>query len=100
MLYEVITIAQAWLHGEAQAANVAVLQPRTADVSDETVAAAVAQVNAGLPDYARVHHWLRAEQPFGVANGLATANGRLRRAALFEHYRTAIEAVLAGHDVV
>ncbi len=98
-LVQQLPIAQAWLHGEAQAANVAVLQPRTADVSDETVAAAVAQVNAGLPDYARVHHWLRAEQPFGVANGLATANGRLRRAALFEHYRTAIEAVLAGHDV-
>ncbi|MBU2325512.1 MAG: hypothetical protein KJ884_21375, partial [Gammaproteobacteria bacterium] len=44
-----------------------------------------------LPDYARVHHWLRADAPFSASNDLATANGRLRRAALFTHYRTAIE---------
>ncbi|QQE87519.1 AMP-binding protein [Azotobacter chroococcum] len=94
-LVQQLPIAQAWLHGEAQPANVAVLQPRSAGIDDEALARAVARVNAGLPDYARVHHWLRAEQPFSVANGLATANGRLRRAALFQHYRTAIERVLA-----
>ncbi|MFD2836667.1 AMP-binding protein [Azotobacter vinelandii] len=88
-------IAQAWLYGEALPANVAVLQPRSAGIDDEALAQAVARVNAGLPDYARVHRWLRAEQPFGVANGLATANGRLCRAALLEHYRTAIERVLS-----
>jgi len=94
-LVQQLPIAQAWLHGEAMAANVAVLQPRSAGIDDEVLAQAVAQVNAGLPDYARVHHWLRAEQPFSAVNGLATANGRLRRAALFQHYRAAIERVLA-----
>lgn len=89
-------IAQAWLHGEACPTNVAVLQPRGAEITDEAIAAAVARVNAGLPDYARVHHWLRAEGPFTAANGLATANGRLRRSALFQHYRAAIERVLAA----
>lgn len=89
-------IAQAWLHGEACPTNVAVLQPRSAEITDEAIAAAVARVNAGLPDYARVHHWLRAEGPFTAANGLATANGRLRRSALFQHYRAAIERVLAA----
>lgn len=96
-LVQQLPIAQAWLHGEAIAANVAVLQPRSAEVTDEALEQAVARVNAGLPDYARVHHWLRAEQPFGVANGLATTNGRLRRAALLQHYRAAIERVLATH---
>ncbi|GAB3393612.1 acyl-CoA synthetase family protein [Azotobacter armeniacus] len=94
-LMQQLPIAQAWLHGEAQVANVAVLQPRSAEITDEALAQAVARVNAGLPDYARVHHWLRAEQPFGVANGLATANGRLRRGALLQRYRAAIEHVLA-----
>lgn len=89
-------IAQAWLHGEACPTNVAVLQLRSAEITDEAIAAAVARVNAGLPDYARVHHWLRAEGPFTAANGLATANGRLRRSALFQHYRAAIERVLAA----
>ena len=86
-------IAQAWLHGEALAQNVAVLAPRRADCSDAELDAAIAAANATLPDYARAHHWLRATQPFTSANGLTTANGRLRRNALLDHYRTAIEAV-------
>lgn len=88
-------IAQAWLYGEALPANVAVLVAR-GGADDAQLQAAVERVNAGLPDYARVHHWLRAAQPFAEANGLATANGRLRRAALFQHYRQAIDACLAA----
>ncbi|MBU2012897.1 MAG: AMP-binding protein, partial [Gammaproteobacteria bacterium] len=88
-------IAQAWLHGEALAQNVAVLVPRRAELSDAELQAAVERVNAGLPDYARVHHWLRAAEPFTAGNGLATANGRLRRNALFNHYQSAINALLS-----
>ncbi|WP_172147766.1 MULTISPECIES: AMP-binding protein [Pseudomonas] len=94
-LVQQLPIAQAWLHGEALPANVAVLVPRFADSSDEDLAAAVEQVNRQLPDYARVHHWLRAEQPFSSANQLATANGRLRRAALYQHYQSAIDESMA-----
>ena len=79
-------IAQAWVHGEARPENLAVLVPRRADCSDVELEAAVAAANAGLPDYARAHRWLRAEAPFTPANGLLTANGRLRRAALAAHY--------------
>lgn len=88
-------IAQAWLHGEALAQNVAVLVPRRAELSDAELQAAVERVNAGLPDYARVHHWLRAAEPFSASNGLATANGRLRRDALLSHYQAAVAAVLS-----
>ena len=84
-------IAQAWLHGEALPANVAVLVPRRDGLPDGVLQAAVDAVNADLPDYARVHHWLRAGTAFTPANGLATANGRLRRAALLQRYRSAIE---------
>ena len=93
-LVQQLPIAQAWLHGEALPANVAVIVPR-GEVGDALLQAAIDRVNAGLPDYARVHRWLRAEQPFAEANGLATANGRLRRAALFQHYRSAIDALMA-----
>jgi long-subunit acyl-CoA synthetase (AMP-forming) len=84
-------IAEAWLYGEALPANVAVLVPRRDDIPDSVLHAAVAAVNEGLPDYARVHHWLRAAEAFTPANGLATANGRLRRAALLDRYCNAIE---------
>jgi len=83
-------IAQAWLHGEALPRNVAVLVPRRADLADAALADAVRAVNRELPDYARVHHWLRADAAFTAANGLATPNGRLRREALFATYREAI----------
>ena len=94
-LVQQLPIAQAWLHGEALPANVAVLVPRYPNTPDAQLQAAVDAVNHGLPDYARVHHWLRADAPFNASNDLATANGRLRRTALFNHYQAAIEALMA-----
>jgi long-subunit acyl-CoA synthetase (AMP-forming) len=85
-------IAQAWLHGEARAENVAVLVPRDPAVTNMQIDAAVGEVNARLPDYARVHQWVRAREPFTAANGLATANGRLRRAAILQAYPFAGES--------
>ncbi|MVW74854.1 AMP-binding protein [Pseudomonas xionganensis] len=95
-LVQQLPIAQAWLHGEALPGNVAVLVPRFAHISDLQLAEAVAAANQTLPDYARVHHWLRAEQPFSSANALATSNGRLRRTALLNHYQGAIEQLMAN----
>ncbi|AUN95187.1 AMP-binding protein [Pseudazoarcus pumilus] len=94
-------IAQAWLHGEALPRNVAVLVPTHPDVTDDELDAAVQAVNRELPDYLRAHRWLRADEPFVAANGLATANGRLRRDALAAYYLprfggTADEADLQG----
>lgn len=94
-LVQQLPIAQAWLHGEALPGNVAVLVPRFPNTPDSQLAEAVATANQALPDYARVHHWLRAEQPFSSANALATSNGRLRRTALLNHYQHAIEQLMA-----
>ena len=80
-------IAQAFVHGEALPRNHALLWPHRPDCTDEQLAAAVAEANEALPDYARVHHWSRLDQPFTAANGLLTANGRPRRNAIVEHYR-------------
>lgn len=78
-------IAQAAVFGEARPWNVAVILPRPgADAA--AVAAAIEMVNAGLPDYARVRHWLPAMQPFTAGNGQLTPNGRLRRATILAQY--------------
>jgi long-subunit acyl-CoA synthetase (AMP-forming) len=77
-------IAQAAVFGEARPFNVAVIVART-PVSAE-VDAAIAAVNRGLPDYARIERWVSAQAPFSLTNGQLTANGRLRREALAAAY--------------
>lgn len=84
-------IAQAVISGEARASNAAVLVLRQADASDSTVRAALDQVNAGLPDYAKVHHWLRAAEPFTPANAQLTDNGRVRRDRVLARYAAALD---------
>lgn len=85
-------LAQAVVWGEAQADNVAVLVPRRADLDDATLARAVAEVNAGLPDYARVSRIVRAAAPFSTSAGLLTANGRPRRDVILSHYQAEVDA--------
>lgn len=85
-------IAQAFVHGEALPYNAALLWPHDPSCSDQALADAVAKANTALPDYARVHHWLRLPQPFTPANGLLTANGRPRRDAILEQYHAALDS--------
>lgn len=80
-------IAQAFVYGEAMAHNHALIWPLRPDTTDQQIANAVAQANQALPEYARVHGWTRLEQPFSSGNGMATANGRLRREAILALYQ-------------
>lgn len=75
-------IAQAAVFGEGQAALSAVLWPLAPQVSDAMLDDAVRAANASLPDYARIASWVRARAAFAPETGLATANGRPRRAAI------------------
>jgi long-subunit acyl-CoA synthetase (AMP-forming) len=86
-------IAQAAVFGEARPALCAVLAPRAAALSDAALEAEVQRANARLPDYARIAHWLRADAPFSAANGLATANGRARRDAVWAAYGARLESL-------
>lgn len=89
-LQEQSAVGVAVVYGEAQPALHAVLWPARADASDAALQAAVDAANAGLPDYARVRHWVRAAAPFSAASGMATANGRPRRAAILQAHATAL----------
>ena len=88
-------IAQAAVFGEARPTNVAVLVPAGANVADEALRHAVSEVNRELPDYARVDAYLRADEPFSLANGLATANGRVRRDRVRARYAAGLETLYA-----
>jgi long-subunit acyl-CoA synthetase (AMP-forming) len=86
-------IVQAAVFGEARPALSAVVVPGPG-AGDAEVAAQVRSANARLPDYARIRAWLRADAPFTAQNGFATANGRLRRDALWQAYGARLDAVL------
>jgi long-subunit acyl-CoA synthetase (AMP-forming) len=79
LLAESPLIAQAAVFGDACPFLAAVVVPASPAVDNLAIAAHIAHVNARLPDYARLGGWVRATEPFGVRNGLGTANGRLRR---------------------
>ena len=83
-------IAQAAVFGEARPWLSAVIVPRGAATG---IAEAVDRINASLPDYARVRHFILTDAPFSPANGMATANGRPRRATIATHYHDRLEAL-------
>ncbi|QOF76161.1 AMP-binding protein [Variovorax sp. 38R] len=84
------SIVQAVVFGDAQPALSAVLWSLCPDASDAALQAAVDTANAALPDYARVQRWVRARAPFSVEAGLATVNGRPRRAAVLQLHADAL----------
>jgi long-subunit acyl-CoA synthetase (AMP-forming) len=91
-------IAQAAVFGEARPFNAAVLVPRNAAYA-AALEADLRKVNDSLPDYARVGRWIVADEAFSPLNGMATANGRLRREAIFARYRTRLERLYEGEAI-
>ncbi|UNK51253.1 AMP-binding protein [Lysobacter sp. S4-A87] len=91
-------VAQAIVWGEARSSNIAVLWPRRADATDAEIAKALSQVNAELPDYARIGAFVRADAPFTASAGLLTSNGRVRREAILQRYSRQIAERYAHTD--
>jgi long-chain acyl-CoA synthetase len=89
-------IHQLMVIGDAQPWCAAILVPRTADTDPLLISSYIARANQSLPDYARIHKFILANEPFSVANQLLTTNGRLRRAAIMSSYASAIEALYSS----
>lgn len=87
-------VAQAALFGDGMPFNVAVIVPMPG-ASVETLERSVAAANRRLPDYARVRRWILADEPFSLASGTATPNGRLQRRVIEDRYKQEIAACYA-----
>lgn len=85
-------ILQAAVFGDARPFLVAIVAAADS-CPDAAIEKHIAQVNARLPDYARIGAWIRAHEPFTPSNRLATPNGRIRRTALYERYAKYIGAL-------
>lgn len=82
-------IMQAAVFGEARPWNVAVIFPAK-NASAAEIYLSIADTNQHLPDYARVSQWILAHSPFTPQNQQLTANGRLRRAFIWQQYEQKI----------
>ena len=85
-------IAQAAVFGESRPFNSAVIVPFPG-ANNAVIQLALDKANQHLPDYARVKAWVPADEAFNVMNGLATPNGRLRRAEILGRYAPQINAL-------
>jgi long-chain acyl-CoA synthetase len=92
-------IGQAMAFGEARPFVVALLNPSAAGITQQELQRAVASANQRLPDYAQVRRWGSFPEALTFQAGLATANGRLRRAAIIERHGQCFEA-LYSHTAV
>jgi long-chain acyl-CoA synthetase len=86
-------IAQAAVFGEARPRLCAVVVPRSPAVAAAAIEVDVRRANARLPDYAQIAFWIRADAPFGTADGTATPNGRVRRDAVWSRYGERLETL-------
>ena len=88
-------VLQAVVFGDGQPALSAVLWPLSPVPSDAALQAAVDAANVSLPDYARIGRWTRGRAAFDAATGLATANGRPQRDAVWRAHADALHRVSA-----
>lgn len=85
-------IRHAVADGESRPAVAALVSPARSDASGEDIDRAVARANTRLPDYAQVRQWVRMPEEPSLANGLLTANGRLRRESVLARFGRLLEA--------
>lgn len=78
-------IAQAAVFGRDRPQLLAVLVPSGPDGRTALVAA-VADINARLPDYARIGDWVGAAEPFSMASGELAPGGSPRRDVIERRY--------------
>lgn len=86
LLLDSSLVAQAIVLGDGEASLNAIVVPGSPKTSREEIDALIGQINRQLPDYARIASWHLSLTRFSVENGLATANGRLRRDAIARHF--------------
>lgn len=93
-------IDQAVVVGESRPWCAAIVFAPYPAVTDSDIAAWVHRTNLRLPDYARIRDWIRLSKPLSHDDGLLTANGRPRRAAINAAFKQSIDQMYANHREV
>jgi len=65
----------------------------TGVLDEDRLSASLDEINTDLPHYRRIRKFHLCDEPFTVENGLLTANRKLRRATIEQHFADRIEAL-------
>lgn len=68
----------------------------TGEVTQQQIESALETINTGLPHYKRIHAFHISSEPLTIESGLLTANGKLRRDAIAEHFQQQFEELYAA----
>ncbi|MFT7518824.1 MAG: long-chain acyl-CoA synthetase [Kiritimatiellia bacterium] len=93
LIENIESIEQAMLVGHGKAFVAVIL---TGDADADAVQKGIDAVNVDLPHYRRVRSFHLASEPFTIENELLTANQKMRRSAIEDHYHDIIEAFYAS----
>jgi long-chain acyl-CoA synthetase len=88
-------IAQAMVYGDKRPHLVALIVPQP-EADAAGVAAAVERVNGRLAAIERVRRFVLAPEGFTIANGMMTPTLKVRRGAVVERFRDALEGLYHG----
>lgn len=70
----------------------------TGKTRDADIVAAITRLNETVPHYRKVRSYHHASEPLTPESGLLTANQKLRRKAIEEHFRTQIDQMYRKED--
>ena len=85
--------------GDAQPYCVALLSPRSPQITDDQLQQVIENVNKSLPDYARVQKWLRLPRPLRSEQRFVTDNGKPKRVAILDHYAPTIQRLYSAEPL-
>jgi long-chain acyl-CoA synthetase len=72
----------------------------TGEAKPERVQRALDEVNAELPHYKQIRAFHIHPEPFSIENGLLTANGKLKRDAIAQRFKSEIEEMYQAKQAV
>ncbi len=93
-------LAQCVVLGDALPFCSAIFMPKDPQFNEDQMCCFVDQVNADLPDYARIRRWIMMREPFTIENGLLSVNGQVRRDQIAVRYQQEIEALYPQSELL
>ena len=65
------------------------------DAVQADIEAAIERINGEVPHYRKIRKWYRSREGFSVENGLLTANQKLKRRVIEDHFKREIDTLYA-----